>query len=72
VKEAVRFSLYAPILMIAANLVLGKPPGANHPGAKAFALVSVLMIAPGSLTQAATPSPANWTRGCWACKRGPA
>ena len=45
--QAVRFSLYAPILLMAVNLVLRESLGANHPGAKAFALISMLTIGAG-------------------------
>ena len=45
--QAVRFAIYAPILLMAVNLVLRESLGANHPGAKAFALISMLMIAAG-------------------------
>ncbi|HVA51026.1 MAG TPA: hypothetical protein VNH11_32095 [Pirellulales bacterium] len=42
--QAVRFSLYAPVLLTATNLFLRASAGANHPGTKAFAVVSLLTI----------------------------
>ncbi len=43
--QAARFSLYAPVLLVTTNLIVRESLGANHPGAKGFAILSLLTIA---------------------------
>lgn len=43
--QAVRFSLYAPVLLLATNLIVRESLGVHHPGTKGFAIVSLLTIA---------------------------
>lgn len=43
--QAVRFSLYAPVLLLATNLVVRESLGHHHPGTKVFAVVSIITIA---------------------------
>lgn len=42
--QAVRFSLYAPVLLSAANLIVRESLGVNHPGTKGFAILCLIAI----------------------------
>ena len=43
--QAVRFSLYAPVFLMATNLIVRESLGVNHPGTKGFAVLSLITIA---------------------------